>query len=201
MVDKRNIAFIHTLIKPKQMNTNNIKTKIAQLIKEINSFEANLNDDDNKIPDIELDLLLSHIRELYAQILQIKNTENTKTNMEETPLPDPPVDGQTDEEADSVDLNEKFSEEQEVLAQRLQNNPIDDLRSAIGVNDKALYVQELFNGDLSGYDDAVRFLNDCTELQQAEDFINELKVKHDWSEKQELAEGFINLVKRKIETV
>jgi hypothetical protein len=54
------------------------------------------------------------------------------------------------------ELNEKLKEQTREVAQKLQDVPIKDLRKAIGINDRYLYINELFNGDEAMFERSVK---------------------------------------------
>ena len=68
------------------------------------------------------------------------------------------------------------------LGNRMQKSQITDLKSAIGINDKFLFINELFKGDLAGYNRAVEALNSCQTKQEAVEKINEMRNQFNWPE-------------------
>ncbi len=53
------------------------------------------------------------------------------------------------------------------LGSRIQQSQIQDLKSAIGINDKFLFINELFKGDLAGYNRTIESLNSSFSRQDA----------------------------------
>lgn len=68
------------------------------------------------------------------------------------------------------------------LGNRMQQSQIGDLKSAIGINDKFLFINELFKGDLAGYNRAIENLNACQLRQEALDKLNTMRTQFNWSE-------------------
>lgn len=76
--------------------------------------------------------------------------------------------------------------------------PISDLKSAITLNDKLLYVQDLFNGYSLAYSEAIDILNRFNSFAEAERFLTANYVtKNNWQSKSATAEKFYNLLKRR----
>ncbi|MCD8741867.1 hypothetical protein LT679_14720 [Mucilaginibacter roseus] len=76
--------------------------------------------------------------------------------------------------------------------------PISDLKSAITLNDKLLYVQDLFNGYSLAYSEAIDILNRFTSFAEAERFLTANYVtKNNWQNKPATAEKFYALLKRR----
>ncbi|MDR1171522.1 MAG: hypothetical protein LBL24_03610 [Bacteroidales bacterium] len=80
------------------------------------------------------------------------------------------------------------------LSSKLQTAPLSSIGAGIGLNDKFLYIRELFKGDSALYSNTVRCLDTAESLGDAMDFIN----RHfDWDKKNETTQKFINLVQRR----
>ncbi len=72
--------------------------------------------------------------------------------------------------------------EEPALADTLQSSGISDLREAIGINDKFLFINELFNGDLERYNKVLDELNGFAGLPGAQTYLAELQVQYQWDE-------------------
>jgi hypothetical protein len=68
------------------------------------------------------------------------------------------------------------------VADTLSPQKINDLREAIGINDKFLFVNELFNGDLERYNKVIDELNGFAGLSGAQTYLTELQVQYQWDE-------------------
>jgi len=83
------------------------------------------------------------------------------------------------------------------FAARMQKNPINDIKSAIGINEKFLFINTIFDGEISLYNKAIEHLNELPDFYLALHFIDELKANY---EKETNRDSFIKLmeiVKRK----
>ena len=72
--------------------------------------------------------------------------------------------------------------EKPAIADSLQMSGISDLREAIGINDKFLFINELFNGDLERYNKVIDELNGFSGLSGAQTYLTELQVQFQWAE-------------------
>ncbi len=79
-------------------------------------------------------------------------------------------------------LNEKMlkNKTDKSISSRMQHNAIKDLKSAIGINEKFLFINELFKGNMKEYTDSILKLNDFKTLEEAEHFLDEMKNRHKW---------------------
>lgn len=97
------------------------------------------------------------------------------------------------------DLNEAFFEEEDAsLSGQLQKQPIADLMTAIGLNERYLYANDLFEGDMEAFKSAVIKLNEAESGSVARSYFNnELRMLYNWKEDNELAKALFQLVERR----
>ena len=95
-------------------------------------------------------------------------------------------------------LNERLRVEKIELATVLKETPIRDLKKAIGINDRYLFVNDLFRGDETMYERSIKTINSFNILAEAEYWIQrELKVKLGWNDDTETVRLFDQLVRRR----
>lgn len=99
----------------------------------------------------------------------------------------------------STSLNDSLRSSNTVeVGQKLGGMAVNDLKNAIGINDKFQFIQELFRGDKTMYERSVKTINESTSLQEAEYWIErELKIKLGWNETDELVNQFYYLVRKR----
>lgn len=95
-------------------------------------------------------------------------------------------------------LNDRLKQDKPELGHKLKETPIKDLRKAIGLNDKFLFIKELFRGDEAMYERSIKTINNFHILPEAEYWINrELTVKLGWDDSRDVVQAFYHLVKRR----
>jgi hypothetical protein len=95
-------------------------------------------------------------------------------------------------------LNDKLKQEKTELFEMLKETPIKDLRKAIGINDRFLFIDDLFRGDEAMYERSIKTINSFTVHAEAEYWISrELKVKLGWPNEHKTVQHFDQLVKRR----
>jgi hypothetical protein len=95
-------------------------------------------------------------------------------------------------------LNEKLKQSKIDLGDTLTEVPVRDLRKAIGVNDRFLFINELFRGDEVAYERSIKTINSFSIFAEAEYWIQrELKVKNGWDANNAMVAQFFQLVKRR----
>lgn len=98
----------------------------------------------------------------------------------------------------SSSLNEKLKSDIVELKSALNDTPVRDLRKAIGINDRYVFINQLFRGDEVMYERSLKTINGFRILPEAEYWMErELKVKLGWDENREATRHFYQLVKRR----
>ncbi|HEV3414709.1 MAG TPA: hypothetical protein VG101_19655 [Puia sp.] len=95
-------------------------------------------------------------------------------------------------------LNEKLKSDIVDLRSALNDTPVRDLKKAIGINDRYVFVNQLFRGDEAMYERSIKTINSFRILPEAEYWMErELKVKLGWDENRDVTRYFYQLVKRR----
>lgn len=138
----------------------------------------------------------------------INPSQNSTSDHEETSSVKYPTDVEIEEIerksglSSKSDLNEQYAEEQEdrSLSEQLKKQPITDLLAAIGLNERYLYANDLFGGDIEEFRKVIRLLNEFdNEIEATRYFNGELRRTYGWDDDHELAEALFLLVKRRFQ--
>ena len=92
-------------------------------------------------------------------------------------------------------INETASENQ-TLDQKIASSPINRLEPAIGLNDRFLFMRELFEGNSDNYNHAIKEIDQMNNLKEAVDY---LSINYKWK-KTEASLKFVELVKRRFQS-
>ncbi|MCB2207177.1 MAG: hypothetical protein KQH67_02670 [Bacteroidetes bacterium] len=87
--------------------------------------------------------------------------------------------------------------EQPTIADKITKNTINELRKAIGINEKFLFINELFNGDMSRYNKIIDELDQLATLEGANTYMLELKIQSQWQDDNEALIKLTELLHRK----
>lgn len=90
-------------------------------------------------------------------------------------------------------------EQDDSVAAKMQRQPISDLKMAIGINEKFLFVNELFGGSLEKYNLTIDELNSFKSFNGAKTFLIEKKVHQQWNDDSPAFMKMMNLVERKFD--
>ena len=100
------------------------------------------------------------------------------------------------EEAPSV--NDILKTPVKELSHKLTDTGIKDLKKAIGINDRYLFINDLFRGDEVMYERSIKTINSFSIFPEAEYWIRrELKTKLGWKDSDSTVIHFDQLVKRR----
>jgi len=89
------------------------------------------------------------------------------------------------------------NKEDSSIGAKMERQPIQDLRAAIGINDKFLLINELFSGSLEAYNKMLDELNEFKSFNGASTYLIELKVEKQWDSKLPSWKKLVQLLERK----
>ncbi|HEX6846680.1 MAG TPA: hypothetical protein VF144_06860 [Chitinophagaceae bacterium] len=99
-------------------------------------------------------------------------------------------------------LNDRLKENRTEIMHSLKDMPIRDLRKGIGINDRFVFISELFRGDEPMYERSIKTINSFNIYPEAEYWMNrELMIKLGWDDSREVVKHFYQLVKRRFASV
>jgi len=99
-------------------------------------------------------------------------------------------------------LNDRLKQDRTEVVEILKHEPIKDLRKAIGINDRFVFINDLFRGDEPMYERSIKTINSFHIFPEAEYWINrELIVKLGWDKDSEIVRHFYQLVKRRFSSM
>ncbi len=124
--------------------------------------------------------------------------EDVPTLTQQTPVYDSAKNFNETAPALPESINDKLKGNKTELAEKLKEEPIKDLKKAIGVNDRFLFINELFRGDEAMYERSIKTINNFSIFAEAEYWIRrELKVKIGWKDSDAVVKQFDQLVRRR----
>lgn len=102
-------------------------------------------------------------------------------------------------QADKKTIKDQLSDQKDdnSIGSKMQQSQINDLKSAIGINDKFLFINELFKGDLAGYNRTIETLNACQSRQDANEKLDALRMQYKWSEQSVSVQRLRNFIRRR----
>ena len=213
-----------------QLNKTILREEIQWLLEAISEqFEA-INAYEDKIPQIEFDIIMENIRKLYenlhllnrtgdsfrhfhlptAEMPAVKPLVPAGTAGDQDPKPDEkpavkplvkirvepetreplhkehhrPAGGSSEADlfsSESAGFSEKLKETREkTYASERVSSQRKDLKASISINEKFLFINELFDGNLREYNITIETLTGFTELRQALEFLDLLRLKNLW---------------------
>jgi len=139
--------------------------------------------------------------------------ESKEEITEEATIAEEPVDEANEEQQHEAIMRtiEEFSQDQRnsiskqtidsdsvSLADKVGTQPLNDIKKAIGINERFLYANVLFNGDMGAFSRAVEELNHLESILDATRLMDEeLSSKYHWDEEDETVIAFKTLVSRR----
>lgn len=160
-----------------------------------------------QVDEAEIEAELEEIKRNAALLQQISTKSKPQLLFDDTSddiptLPPKPGAGKKEINEHIADegtsLNDKLKTAASEVSHKLTDAPVKDLKKAIGVNDRFLYINELFRGDEAMYERSIKTINSFSIYPEAEYWIRrELKTKLGWKDSDETVKQFDQLVKRR----
>lgn len=129
---------------------------------------------------------------------EIKTESTPEINVE--PAPAETKQEPTKVKDEVLTINERMSAQRTGTAQYTEQapQPITNLKAAITLNDKLIFIKDLFNGYSLAYSEAIEILNRFNTFEEANRFLTKnYTAKNNWDSKQETAEKFYALLRRR----
>lgn len=177
---------------------------------------------EERIPSLELEVIVSKIEQLHQKAIVLKYLNDHKEEMEQEGLVQEieetkeveeekvPIAIKADEtdplsieqikadiqslNIDAVSYNDIAEGETDgSIAEKLQKQPLADIKAAIGINEKFQYINDVFGGDGKAYENAIEKINAAANLDEALQQLSEADIDTENSSLQSL----IELINRK----
>jgi hypothetical protein len=153
--------------------------------------------EDKKVPEIILEEVskpiveetVTNIEEI-AQNLEIEITQTIQTFTAQTSVTS----------SSNKSIFEKIADEKSVdnsLASKLSKTKIKDLVSSIGLNEKFLFINDLFDGNSALYNQEIQVLNTQNNSTDALQYFQQLQQKFNWEKDSKVYEKLKDLVERR----
>lgn len=150
-----------------------IETTQAELINEVSAKE----EDEKPIAQEEKTIVSHAPKPSLNEVLQSKeNVANDKT----------------------TSFYERFSKAYKAaVGDRLGTSKINSLKGAIGLNDRMLFINELFNGDSGSFNEAIDNLDQLENNEVALRKLSEIAAKENWNNEDASVDEFAHLITRR----
>lgn len=124
--------------------------------------------------------------------------ESTYPSVPVPPLATPPAPYQQPKPVQSLNDIISSQKAQQGTASQYKQSPITDLKSGVNLNDKLLFIKDLFNGYSLAYSEAMEILNRFETFESADNFLkSNYAVKNNWAAKQTTVEKFYEVLRRR----
>jgi len=185
-----------------KVNKQILRDEIQWLLEAINEQYNVIMEYEQKVPRIEFDIIMENIRKLYQdlhRLQQVDDPDDLNGNKTREPARDITAEipavaepelkikvaktekkatGKTTKEidlfsGDNSGFSEKLKEAREkTLGLKMKGNHSGDLKTVITINEKFLFINELFDGNLRDYNESVETLAKCPDKNTAVGFLD-----------------------------
>ncbi len=181
------------------MNKEIVRSQIQTLLETVTEQIEASREYKDRIPQIEFDLILENLRKLYDALHLLQKVHDPQEPVPAEPLiksverlKESPRKEEAARKAKEPGAMDLFAAEEPAFSIKLQEarekslgpKPVppgaDHFKSLISINDKFLFINELFDGNLREYNETVETLNGFKELKQAMEFFDLVRAKNFW---------------------
>ena len=160
-----------------------------ELIEEKTQLKVQNSDDLEKITE-----------ELPESVLIEEDSTEPELEISESEKIENPLIVKSDLEEQALTMNDILASQtsQNTVSSQFNQRPVNDLKSLINLNDKLLFVRDLFNGYSLAYSEAIEILNRFDNFEAADNFLKQNYLsKNNWAEKQHVAEKFYEILNKR----
>ncbi len=140
--------------------------------------------------------MFSKVRKLRTEMI----FDNAVSDAEMEEEPEEVQKGKYKINKDLQTLNDQFSEMQQrpVLADIHKNKKIESIKNHLSINQKFIFINQLFDGSVDDFNKVVDFLDNCASQSEAMNFINNNYLKkNNWKKDSNEVKEFIEVVAKK----
>ena len=172
--------------------------------------EAQTWDEDDDAPLQEDETIQAESEKLNVESPVIEPEAQITEAEEPIPTnPEPVIDNQPKTQAEPepakedkpLSLNQRIAaqlKEKQAAADQPVDAPITDIKAAINLNDKMLFIKELFHGYPLAYSEAIEIVNRFKSFEEADRFLKaNYVIKNNWKDKKAVSDKFYALLKRR----
>lgn len=114
-----------------------------------------------------------------------KEPETIKPVQAEAPIQEPiieekPIVEEEKKEIVKEEIKPTTEPEKPIVSTHIQKKPIKNLNTAIGINDKFQFINELFDGSMKIYNKAIGHIEEATNRKEAMDLFNSIATDGNW---------------------
>lgn len=178
------------------MEIEDIRKELNQLLENVVEYSSKYSNE-RPIPSLEVSFVLSKINKMQENlgILRFLLEEKEKASkqrlkeIKRTPVIEEPP----SKREEKIELTESTQEERATLELALEQASISKLIDALTLNDRYLYANELFNKDMSAFNELVKTIDNSSSFNEAKQLFSPLG----WDDENEHVLSFTSLVERR----
>ena len=138
--------------------------------------------------------------ELPESVIIEENSTEPEIKILESVISEESLMIKSDLEEQALTMNDILASQtsQNTVSSQFNQRQVNDLKSLINLNDKLLFVRDLFNGYSLAYSEAIEILNRFDNFESADNFLKQNYLsKNNWAEKQHVADKFYEILNKR----
>lgn len=135
--------------------------------------------------------------DIIRELLAVEQHEQVEKNLQENKAVEPEM-----KEVTGQSLNDRFNAPVPDLSDRLRQLRQGSLRSAMGINDRYIFLDTLFKGDAHSFDTMMQLLDDANTFNEAESIASQyIRTLQDNLEQKAVVEKFYDLLRSRFSSI
>jgi len=143
------------------------------------------------------------IDEIVEEVAVFEPVEQAPVVEEQPNIPTPIVNTPIEAPVTAPSMSSDFVSLTQTINNKVKNHigfmPLDSLVGSFGLNERLLFINELFDGSSEAFSDAIKHLDARHSLSEAAHYLNELGSQYAWETDNETVEEFIQKLCRRFE--
>jgi hypothetical protein len=184
---------------------NTLEKMPLEIDEDIHTAETNREDveidSEEIIPPEKEDLFMEFSPDEPDEILQEKHEGENNDKQDDEPITEHKDIPEEVKAGDVFDLFNETPDEadaaQETIADKLHKKKLVSIKSAIGINEKFFFLNELFDGDLQVYNDNIEMLDAIDSLEESKKRFDEIGEKYNWDTEAEACQQLLQMIENK----
>ena len=189
------------------------KQGITSLLGAIKRQVEQITDNQSGFSKIEKDILKENLRKFYVLIEDVEpsfaetseekpsfaEAAEEKPQFAEAAEDKPSFAEAAEDKAEVKSIHELAAEKsaEKTIGENIRSNSIDSLKKYIGINDKFQFINELFDGKMKAYNEAIENLDQMKEIKAVYEFIKPFQEKFSWNAESPVYEQFMGYIMRR----
>ncbi|MBN9292592.1 MAG: hypothetical protein J0G96_01285 [Flavobacteriia bacterium] len=173
---------------PVDLPADTLEEEAQEIPEQAVSMPEQLEEDEVELPKAIGDIIQEHAADFTVESIIEEEIEETESTEVEMPAVSSAIDSAFFANYKPIADNPSAK----MLAPKIES-----LSSAFGLNEKLMFIRELFNGSSEAFNQAVSVVDELHSFEEAKLVLNDIALSNDWNLEQQATLDFVNKIERR----